>query len=164
MKRFISDVIRAAACLLPLSAAAGCSAIPVAGITKETNIRYANMPVILESLLTADEEWINLSEKKKAGNVRIDQLKKERGDLPAGTEELVLSKDLAELQKLEDRIRKRIYPSIYAAVKNVARRSKYDFILNMDDTVLYAESGLDVTGEILQELKTIRARSDPLFR
>lgn len=164
MKRFFADLIRAAACILPLSAAAGCSAVSAAGLSKEGGVRYANMPVIVETLLSADEEWLILSSRKKAADARLEQLKMERGDLAAGAEELSLVKEITDIQKQEDRIRKRIYPYIYSAVKSVARRGKYDFILNMNDTLLYAGSGFDVTGEILQELKTIRARSDPLVR
>lgn len=147
--------------LFPLAIVSACSSLQGGSPERGGSTGFANLSVLIESELAGSGEWVNLSARRRKAQSRADELSSGAAMLPADRD---LFREFDEIARQEGRLKKSVYPGIYSAVKNVAKRRKIDFVLSMDDGLLYAESAYDITGEVLQELKTIRARSDPLVR
>ena len=144
----------------PLALVSACSGLQ--GIQERTGANgFANLSVLIDAELSDNDEWRSLCARRKKTQARTDELAGGAEMQPADRN---LFRELEDLARQESRLKKKVYPGIYSAVKIVAKRRKMDFVLSMDDGLLYADSRYDITGEILQELKTIRARSDPLVR
>lgn len=147
--------------LFPLAIVSACSSLQGGSPERSGATGFVNLSVLIESELAGSGEWVNLSARRRRAQSRADELSSGSAMQPTDRD---LFREFDELARQEARLKKNAYPGIYAAVKNVAKRRKMDFVLSMDDGLLYAESAYDITGEVLQELKTIRARSDPLVR
>ena len=147
--------------LFPLAIVSACSSLQGGAPERGSATGFANLSVLIESELAGSGEWGNLSSRRRRAQSRADELASGAAMQPTDRD---LFSEFDEISRQESRLKKNVYPGIYAAVKNVAKRRKIDFVLSMDDGLLYAESAYDITGEVLQELKTIRARSDPLVR
>jgi hypothetical protein len=158
---FSGGRLRSVPCaLFPLALVSACTGLHAVS-EKTGSTACANLSVLIDAELADDRDWTVLSSRRKNAQARADELSAGAAILPADRN---LFRELDDIARQETRVRKKVYPAVYAAVKAVAKRKKYDFVLTMDDSLLYSESRFDITGEILQELKTIRARSDPLVR
>jgi hypothetical protein len=113
-------------------------------------IRYINMQALVDNLASDDPDWDMVSSWLK--NQSVTAAEKQ----PAA--------DSEKIKKKADEIRKKVYPLIERALREVARRNGIDFVLTLSEGVVYSDSRFDMTGEVLSEARSMKIRSGPLSR
>jgi Skp family chaperone for outer membrane proteins len=75
-----------------------------------------------------------------------------------------LTARLKELKQEENRFKKQLYQEIDKVIKSIAVRLNIPLILNMQESILYAESELDITKEVIAELEKRHRKYKPVSR
>ena len=141
----------------------GCSTAEKSGDVQRPEFRYVNLRLVAETLSGEDAEWKTNSTRMKDLTTRLAQLDRDtKKDL--SSEKALIEKELVEIRKKNDDIRKRVYLLIDRAIKDVASRNNATIVFNSSDSILYADSKYDITGEVLAEARSLRMRSDFLSR
>lgn len=94
--------------------------------------------------------------KKKDFEVRAKEIQKKADEL---NEEI--RKVNNQLEKLEKEKKLEVFLDISEAIDGVAASQGYDLILNRRNAVIYGESGLDITDQVLEILTEINQRDHP---
>jgi Skp family chaperone for outer membrane proteins len=139
-----------------------CSAFETREETR-IEVRYMNLRAVADALASDDIEWKNISVRSKDLKARMREMDK-MGDKSLQSERKLVTDEIESLMKKEDGVRKRLYPLIERAIRDVARRNNVKIVFNTSDGVLYADERYDITGEVLSEARSIRMRNDSLSR
>jgi len=141
----------------------GCATVGGTGaVAGKGDIRYVNLRLIVDSLVSDDAEW-------KALSIRMGELRKKLSRTDGSTMKSsavsggLIEGELSDLEKKEGDMKRRLYPLIERAIKAVARRNDVVLVLNSTD-VLYSDESVDITGEVLSEARSMKMRDDPLSR
>lgn len=67
----------------------------------------------------------------------------------------------ADVAKIDEETRKKIYGRIKTAISNVATKQNADFVLNTGDAVLYSRNSYDITDDVIKEYRKLDEISSP---
>ncbi|HEY1405277.1 MAG TPA: hypothetical protein VF857_01585 [Spirochaetota bacterium] len=129
---------------------------------EHSEVWYVNLKVIVDSLVAEDPEWKIVVKRIFDLTTRKNELEHSSPDA-ADSEKRIVNDELSSLEKKGEGIKRRIYPLIDRAIKEVARRNDVSVVINSID-LLYADMRFDMTGEVLSEARSIKMRNDPLSR
>jgi len=131
--------------------------------SNEYVIRYINLNVIYEYVYSNSNEAQDLKRKIDSLNERIDKIEiSEAG--ASGTELIYYKSELVKLKDSEKKLKSEFYSRIKTALNNIAVKYKADFILNSGEGVVYSRPSYDITYEVIKELKSLEARTSPIYK
>jgi Skp family chaperone for outer membrane proteins len=150
--------------LLVFSAAVvSCSATREGSLSHGYVIRYINLNSVYEYVWKDSSEVRELKRKLDLLEKKISDMENSESGGPRA--ELISSRtELAALREQEKKVKAELYLKIKKAVMNIAARHKADFILNTGDGVVYSKPAYDLTGEVIEELKSFNERTSPVFK
>lgn len=126
-------------------------------------IRYINMNTVYEYVYNNSNEAQEIKRKTDFLNKKIYELENsEKGGSRADI--TYYKNEIAKLKDQEKRLKLEIYSRIKTAVNNIAVKHNTDFILNSGDGVIYSRPVYDITNEVIRELKSLDARTSPVYK
>jgi len=131
-------------------------------------VRYINLNLVFDYVTRTDVEAMKLKKEKEEllNFINESEEKKESDANPTENDKLIREKKkkLSALQKDEEYYKTRILNRINAAVKSVAKEMGADFILAMEEGIVYADRKYDITEDVIREIVKIDRRNSPESR
>lgn len=132
-------------------------------------IRYINLKAVYSYILNKNRDALDVKKKLDQKLARVKELERDL-DEPSGDhvamldEYRQLASELAGLRGRSKYYKGMILTQIDRAVKNVAKRMKIDFIINIGDELIYAKREYDVTEDVIREITRLDERRAPEAR
>ena len=143
-----------ALCLLVVS----CSTFNLKSEKNNPNIAYINMRIVYSAIALKDKDITSTELLKK------DLTKQLSNKMLSVKKRAELERKHTLLKRKLIILRKKVYNTIYVAIKAYAREENIDFILHIGEQVIFAKKKYDVTDKIIEKVLILQKRSAPKLR
>ena len=126
-------------------------------------IRYINLNSVYDYLYNNSSEAQDVKRKTDSLHKKIEEL--ENSEAAGSKTELIYYRgERVKIEEQEKKLKSEFYSRIKTAVGNVAAKNNADFILNSGEGVLYSRPAYDLTNDVIKELKSLNARTSPVYK
>ncbi|HOT45638.1 MAG TPA: OmpH family outer membrane protein [Spirochaetota bacterium] len=132
-------------------------------------VRYMNLKAVYSYVLNKNRDALGVKKKLDEKMARTKEIERDL-DEPSGDHVALLDEyrrlasELAALKGRSKYYKGIILTQIDRAVKNVAKKMKIDFVINIGDELIYARKEYDITEDVLLEITRIDERRAPEAR
>lgn len=132
-------------------------------------IRYMSLKAVYTYVMNKNRDALDVKKKLDQKLIRMKEIERDL-DEPSGDHVTLLdeyrrlSSDLAGLKGRSKYYKGMILTQIDRAAKNVAKKLKIDFVVNIGDELIYARKEYDITEDVILEITRIDERRAPEAR